>query len=213
MPRLDVQVKVCGITRITDAALAVELGASAVGFIFWPTSPRFIDPFRARAIAKTLPAFVTPVGVFVDQPLEYVEGVASLVRLGAVQLHGSETAEYCRQVTRPVIKAIPEPFDLSRLDGMSLQITLLLDVHDPARRGGTGRTVDWSAASRIAATRRAILSGGLNPANIAKAIATVQPYGIDVSSGVESSPGIKDESKLKAFFDALRGASTQKAIS
>ncbi len=124
--------------------------------MFWPESPRFIDPYRARAIVAALPPFVTPVGVFVNQPLEYVNGVAALVRLGAVQLHGDETSTYAAAIARPVIKAVAVGAGTTA-DAATRgrrASTLLLDVHDPVRRGGTGRTIDWTAAAAIAARRR-----------------------------------------------------------
>ena len=198
-------IKICGITRVDDAAAAVEAGAAAIGFIFWPGSPRFVDPYRARAIAATLPPFVTPVGVFVNQPIDYVRGVASLVRLGALQLHGDETPEYASALSTPIMKAVTvgggEP-----VDRWPSRTTLLLDVHDPVRRGGTGRTIDWGAAAEIAAARRVLLAGGLTPDNAADAVARVRPYGIDVSSGVERAPGIKDHQRLRALFEALHGS-------
>ena len=194
-------VKICGITRMEDAEAAAAAGAGAIGFVFWPKSPRFIDPHRARAIAAALPPFVTAVGVFVNQPIEYVNGVASLVRLGAVQLHGDETPDYAARVASPVIKAVPVA-GLGR--GAWPQIrTLLLDVHDPVARGGTGRTIDWAAAADVAAERRVLLAGGLTPDNVADAIARVRPFGIDVSSGVERAPGIKDHQRLRALFEAV----------
>ena len=198
-------VKICGITRLEDALLAADLGARAVGFVFWPGSPRFIDPFRARAIAALLPASVAPVGVFVNQSLEYVEGVAGLVRLGAIQLHGDESPEYYRRVTRPIVKSVPvgPSFGAAAVDSLPNHVTILLDAHDPERRGGTGRRIDWPAARAVAACRRTILSGGLSAENIAEAIAAVLPFGVDVSSGVESSPGRKDPRRLRAFFEAL----------
>lgn len=206
-------VKVCGITREGDAQLAVALGASALGFVFWPKSPRFIDPFRARAIAASLPFGVTPVGVFVDQPPAYVNGVASLVRLGAVQLHGRESRAEAWTITRPVLKAIAleplAPGEEDRvLDEWGPPMTVLLDAHDPVRRGGTGRTIDWSRAASIARRRRVLLAGGLTAANVGEAIAHVRPFGIDVSSGVESAPGIKDPERLHAFFGAVRGTAS-----
>jgi len=191
-------VKICGVTRVEDAEAAVEAGANAIGFVFWPKSPRFVDPFRARAIAAALPPFVTAVGLFVNQPAEYVNGVASLVRLGAVQLHGDETPADAARIQRPVIKAAP-----ARTDEWPMRVTLLLDAHDPEKRGGTGRTIDWSAASAIAATRRTILAGGLTPANVAEAIARVRPFGVDVSSGVEQAPGIKDRAMIRALFESI----------
>jgi phosphoribosylanthranilate isomerase len=194
-------VKICGITRLEDAEAAVAAGASAIGFIFWPKSARFIDPHRARKIAAALPPFVTPVGVFVNQPIDYVNGVASLVRLGVVQLHGDETPEFAATVTSPVMKAIA----LGRDDppAWPARVRLLLDVHDPVTRGGTGRTIDWPAAADLAAHREVILAGGLTPDNVSDAIARVRPFGIDVSSGVERAPGIKDHQRLRALFEAV----------
>lgn len=196
-------VKVCGVTRLDDAIAAAKAGASAVGFVFWPESPRFVDPYRARAIAAKLPPFVTAVGLFVNQPVGYVNGVASLVRLGAVQLHGDETPEFAASVTAPVIKALP----LERADGWPEATTLLLDVHDPVKRGGTGRVIDWRAAAAVAAHRRVLLAGGLTPDNVAEAIARVRPFGVDVSSGVERAPGIKDHARIRALFEAIHGTS------
>jgi phosphoribosylanthranilate isomerase len=201
-------VKVCGVTRLEDAEAAVAAGAGAIGFVFWPESPRFIDPYRARAIRSRLPPFVTAVGVFVNQPLEYVTGVASLVRLGAVQLHGDETPQYAAGIATPVVKAVPVgAASGERIDVWPAATTLLLDVHDPVKRGGTGRTIDWAAAARVAAVRRILLAGGLTPDNVANAVAQVRPFGIDVSSGVERSPGIKDHQRLRALFEALDGIS------
>jgi phosphoribosylanthranilate isomerase len=199
-------VKICGITRLEDAKAAGEAGANALGFVFWPGSPRFIDPYRARAIVARLPAFVAAVGVFVNQPADYVTSVASLVRLGAVQLHGDETVTYAAGLGRPVIKSIAVGEKTPSVDGWPSDVTVLLDVHDPVKRGGTGRRVDWSAAAAVASTRRAILAGGLTPANVTEAIARVQPFGIDVSSGVERAPGVKDHERIAALFDAVRRA-------
>ena len=194
-------VKICGITRLEDAEAAVAAGAGAIGFIFWPKSPRFIDPHRARKIAAALPPFVTSVGVFVDQAIDYVNGVASLVRLGAVQLHGDETPAFVAGVSSPVIKAV----SIAGLDPRAWPdvSTLLLDVNDPVLRGGTGRTIDWAAAADVAARRKILLAGGLTPDNVADAIARVRPFGIDVSSGVERAPGIKDHQRLRALFEAV----------
>ena len=194
-------VKICGITRLEDAEAAVDAGAGAIGFIFWPNSPRFIDPHRARRIAAALPPLVTPVGVFVNQPLEYVNGVASLVGLGTVQLHGDETPAFAAAVASPVMKAIAPGGDAGR--AWPSRVRLLLDVHDPVARGGTGRTIDWRAAADLAAQRQVLLAGGLTPDNVADAIARVRPFGIDVSSGVERAPGIKDHQRLRALFEAV----------
>ena len=198
-------VKICGITRADDAQAAVDAGASAIGFIFWPDSPRFVDPFRARAIAAALPPFVTTVGVFVNQPAKYVNGVASLVRLGAVQLHGDESIGDAAAIRSPTIKAMR--IGDERLATWPARSMVLLDVHDPVRRGGTGRTIDWTAAADIAAQRKILLAGGLTPANVADAIARVRPFGIDVSSGVERAPGIKDHQRLRALFEVVHDAS------
>ena len=198
-------VKICGITRAEDAEAAVAAGAAAVGFIFWPDSPRFVDPFRARAIVARLPPFVTTVGVFVNQPAGYVNGVASLVRLGAVQLHGDESVEDAAAIASPIIRALP--IGDARIGAWPARAMVLLDVHDPLRRGGTGRTIDWAAAAGIAAERKILLAGGLAPDNVADAIARVRPFGIDVSSGVERSPGIKDHQRLRALFEAVHDTS------
>jgi len=199
-------VKICGITSMQDAEAAVEAGAAALGFVFWPKSPRFIDPHRARAIVSSLPAFVVPVGVFVNQPSAHVKGVAALVRLGAVQLHGDEDVLYVAGMDCPVIKAVSierRGDEADRIDIWPQRTMLLLDVHDPVNRGGTGRTIDWSAAAPVAAKRRTLLAGGLTPDNVAEAVALVQPFGIDVSSGVERSPGVKDHARIRALFEAL----------
>jgi phosphoribosylanthranilate isomerase len=197
-------VKICGISRLEDAKAAVDAGAGAIGFIFWPTSPRFIDPYRARKIAAMLPPFVTPVGVFVNQPLDYVNGVSSLVHLGAVQLHGDETPGFAAAVRSPVIKAMS--LAAGDLRAWPVEVRLLLDVHDPVARGGTGRTIDWTAAADVAAQRQILLAGGLTPDNVADAVARVRPFGIDVSSGVERAPGIKDHRRLRALFEAVHDA-------
>jgi phosphoribosylanthranilate isomerase len=195
-------VKICGITRMDDAEAAVAVGARALGFVFWPRSPRFIDPHRARAIVAALPPFVTPVGLFVNQPIEYVNGVASLVRLGAVQLHGDETIQYAAGAMTPVIKAVSVG---QAVDMWPARTRLLLDAHDPIQRGGTGKTIDWSAAAQVASRRPVLLAGGLNPDNVADAIRSVRPFGIDVSSGVERAPGVKDHDKIRALFEAIHG--------
>ena len=194
-------VKICGITRLEDAEAAVAAGAGAIGFIFWPGSPRFIDPHRARRIAAALPPFVTAVGVFVNQPIAHVNAVASLARLGAVQLHGDESPEYAAAVSVPVLKAVA--VERADVRAWPTRVRLLLDVHDPVARGGTGRTIDWTAAAGIAAQRPIVLAGGLTPDNVCDAVARVRPFGIDVSSGVERAPGIKDHQRLRALFEAI----------
>jgi phosphoribosylanthranilate isomerase len=198
-------VKVCGITRLEDAEVAAELGASAIGLVLWPASPRYINPERARTIVRSLAPFVIPVGVFVDQLQAEVNALAERVGLGAIQLHGNETPQYGAGMNRRVIRAIglQESIDVRAIDQWPSSVTLLVDAYDPNKRGGTGRPVDWHLAAALAVRRPIILSGGLRPENVAAAIQTVKPYAIDVSSGVESRPGVKDAHRLRAFFEAI----------
>jgi phosphoribosylanthranilate isomerase len=201
-------VKVCGVTRLHDARLVADAGADAIGFIFWPGSPRYVAPQDARDIVRGKASEMKAVGVFVDEPVDRVREISDLVGLDFVQLHGAESAADVHQLNSTlhggVIRAIGlKQGALPYLVELDEDVLLLLDAHDPARHGGTGRTIDWDAAREIAKTRRTILSGGLTPENVAGAVAAVQPYGIDVSSGVESSPGVKDPVRLKRFFEAL----------
>ena len=197
-------VKICGITRAEDADLATELGASALGFVFWPGSARYISRESARAIVRRHAGTVKSVGVFVDQSPEEVTHIMDTVGLDVAQLHGGESPEYCRLLNRAVIKAIGlQDGEPALLDEFDPEMLILIDAHDPSRYGGTGRTVDWNAARQIAVSRKTILAGGLNPENITRAVAAVRPYGVDVSSGVEAAPGVKDASRLKRFFEAL----------
>ena len=195
-------VKICGITRREDAEIAVTHGAAAIGFVFWPASPRFVDPYRARQIAAVLPPFVSTVGVFVNQSMEYINGVASLVPLTAIQLHGDEPPAFAARLSRPVMKAVTQ-VDAAAVDVWPAQVMLLVDAHDPVKHGGTGARADWHAAASLARHRRVFLAGGLTAHNVADAIAEVRPFGIDVSSGVESSPGVKDERRIAALFNAI----------
>lgn len=203
-----IPVKICGITRAEDAALAAELGATWVGFVFWPGSPRFVTRAAAAEILATLPPHVTGVGVFVDQPAVEVDATAAQVGLGAVQLHGDESPDAYRAGGRRVIKALRLASEINgaAADAVSLDATLLLDAFDPVRMGGTGRQVDWTVAATIARRRRTILSGGLRAENVREALERVSPYALDVSSGIESTPGIKDATRMRAFFDAVRGS-------
>ncbi len=197
-------VKICGITRREDAEASVAEGASALGFIFWPGSPRFIDPSLAKEIVAALPPSVAAVGVFVNQPVSHVNSVASLAGLSLVQLHGDEDEGVAAGMTLPVIKAVSAR-DGGFPDGQwPDHVMLLIDADDPIRRGGTGMTVNWPAAAALASRRRVLLAGGLRPDNVAEAIRCVRPFGIDVSSGVERSPGIKDRRLLAALFEAIR---------
>ena len=186
--------------------MAVSLGASAIGFIFWQGSPRRIAAGEARTISDALPDAVLKVGVFVDAPADEIGRAVEDGRLTAVQLHGSETPAFARTLSTRVIKALTlEQIDDDGTLAEWRGIPILLDAHDPVRKGGTGRTIDWDRAAAIAARHDVILSGGLRPDNVAEAITRVRPRGIDISSGVEESPGVKDHDKLRALFEALRG--------
>jgi phosphoribosylanthranilate isomerase len=195
-------VKICGITRLQDAQAAIAHGASAIGFVFWPASPRFIDPYRARQIAAALPPFVAAVGVFVNQSSTYIDGVASVVPLTVIQLHGDESPAFAESLSRPVLKAVTG-LDAGAAAAWPDRVMLLVDAHDPVRRGGTGEKADWRLAASLAQKRHVFLAGGLTPDNIAGAVAEVRPFGVDVSSGVESSPGVKDPRRIAALFNAI----------
>jgi len=200
------RVKICGITTVWDGLLAVEMGANAIGMVFWPSSPRFVDPARARVIVKALPADVTKVGVFVNQTADAL-AIAQEVGLDSIQLHGDEQPNDYAGFSLPVIKAVAVRGNetVAEAAAVPAQVTVLLDAHDPIRRGGTGTVIDWSIAAEIARMRPVILSGGITAANVADAVRAVQPYGIDVSSGVECHPGCKAAGKLRALFAALNG--------
>ncbi len=202
------KVKVCGITRLPDALLASDLGASAIGFVFWERSPRAIDPQSAARIAARVPADVAPIGVFVDASPAWVREVVQRVGLTAVQLHGDEQVERWADLPARVVKAVAvrSTADVQAALRLPAHVTVLLDGHDPVRRGGTGRTLDWTLAAAVARERRTFLAGGLRPENVAAAIEAVGPYGIDASSGLEASPGVKSPARLRAFFGAVRTA-------
>lgn len=206
------KVKVCGITRLEDAEAAIELGAWALGFILWPPSKRFADPAVTAGIARAVRRRVETVGVFVNQPLDDIAGQVDVLGLTHVQLHGDEGPSFCAAVAQrtgaKVIKAVRvgHAADLRDLERFHTDYHLL-DTARAGSYGGTGETWDWS----LLATRRrgkvpAILSGGLTAANVAAGIEAVRPYAVDVASGVESAPGVKDPAKLEAFFDAINGA-------
>ena len=206
-------VKICGITRSQDAELAAGLGANALGFVCWPKSPRYISTDAASAIAATVPANVLKVGVFVDQPAEEVARIIDAVGLDVAQLHGHESPDYCRELkqkyvvsgfSRTVFKSVAMSGDGSvNIADFDPDVVLLVDAYDPTKFGGTGKTINGDAARELAAARRTILAGGLNAANVKLAVRSVRPYGVDVSSGVESAPGVKDPSRMRAFFEAL----------
>ena len=197
-------IKVCGITRVSDALHAVEQGATAVGFVLWPRSPRAITVDRAAEIVAALPSHVMAVGVFVDASIDGIRTAAERARLTAVQLHGDEPPAYADALDWPVFRAVSvEEIDLAA-DAWSPDTALLVDNIDPVRRGGTGSAIDWTRAAGIAKTRKVVLAGGLTPDNVATAIRAVHPFGVDVSSGVESAPGVKDLDKVTQFISNAR---------
>jgi len=200
----SVFIKVCGITRASDARHAVEQGATALGFVLWPRSPRAISADRAAEIVAELPAHVMSVGVFVNESIDSIRSTAEHVGLTAVQLHGDEPPAYADALDWPVIRAVSVGEINLAADAWSPDTALLVDNIDPVRRGGTGSAVDWTRAAGIAKTRRVVLAGGLTPDNVATAIRAVHPFGVDVSSGVESAPGVKDLDKVAQFISNAR---------
>jgi phosphoribosylanthranilate isomerase len=204
-PTTGVRVKVCGITNRDDARRAADLGASAVGFVFWASSPRVVSPETARQVVEGLPPGIVPVGVFVNEARERVETICRVVGLGAVQLHGDETPQAFTGLSWPIIRAVAcgRHGQEASAGEWPDDVVLLVDADDRDRRGGTGRRADWAAAARLARLRPIFLAGGLTPQNVGEAVETVRPYGVDVSSGVESAPGVKDAAKLEAFFEAV----------
>ncbi len=203
MPRI--RVKICGFTRIGDAVAAAEAGADAIGLVFYPPSPRHVSVEQARAIVDALPPFVTTVGLFVDEAPAGIEAVLRRVPLDLLQFHGGESPGQCERFDRPYIKAIrmAEGVDLA-LEAKRYRRArgLLLDAWHPEVPGGTGERFDWR---RIPGDLPlpVILAGGLTPANIGEAIRAVRPFGVDVSSGVESGKGIKDQDKMAALIEEV----------
>ena len=207
---MAVHVKICGITGREDALKAEELGASAVGFVFHPGSPRYIQPGRAGEISSSLGPFVARVGVFVDCDPVTVRDIVSDAGLTAVQLHGSEPPGYIGELDGiTVIKAfrVGPDFDPGEL-GKYRVSAFLLDTYDKHAYGGTGKTFEWERALPCLGQGRIILAGGLGPDNIREALRKVHPWGVDVSSGVELNPGQKDHKKMTALFDAVTGEYT-----
>ena len=195
--------KICGITNLDDANVAVENGASAIGFIFYEKSPRTISINNAKSISKHLPKTIARVGVFVNHEKDLIRLAISEVPLDMIQLHGDETPDFCNQFDVAILKAlrIKNEASLSVMDQYDVAV-FLLDTFSNDQYGGTGETFDWSILNRKFKTP-IILSGGLNPENILDAIDAVNPSAVDVNSGVESSPGKKDFNKLKSLFKNL----------
>jgi phosphoribosylanthranilate isomerase len=199
-----VRVKICGVTNWADARLAVDLGVDALGFNFYAPSPRSVSPAAAWDIIRRLPPFVAAVGVFVDWPTDAVTVLAGALRLNAVQLHGHEAPGTARDIAAKhrVIKAfgVGPGFRLAELGRYGAASAFLLDGFQPGLHGGTGRTADWRLARRAKRYGRVILAGGIKPSNVARAIAEVRPWGVDVASGVERRPGKKDAGALREWM-------------
>jgi phosphoribosylanthranilate isomerase len=205
-----VKVKICGITNWADAKAALDAGASALGFNFYPSSPRYIAPVEARKITRRMPRHVSAVGVFVDEPVRQVLQIARAAGIALIQLHGEEEPETVRAL-RPrylVIKAfrVRRGFRVERLARYGDAAAFLLDGFLPRRRGGTGRTFDWRIAREAKGYGPILLAGGITPESVERAIAEVNPFGIDVASGVEARPGKKDPARIRALMRAVERA-------
>lgn len=201
-PILRTRVKICGITRPEDGVLAAELGADAIGLVFYPHSPRFVDLESALGIIAALPPFITVVGLFMNAEPVAVKKLIDCVPVDLLQFHGDEDADYCAGFGLPYLKAVPMVAGAEVPDyeqRFASATGLLLDSHGGREMGGTGKPFDWG---RIPAERRKplILAGGLHPGNVAEAIRQTRPYAVDVSSGVESAKGIKDSELMRAFI-------------
>ena len=210
------KVKICGITNLDDARAAIDAGADMLGFNFYLPSPRYIQPDAAREIItalRTLNSRITMVGIFVNESLENVIKVAEQTGLDAIQLHGDETVEYCRQLrAQAPARLIFKVIDANGATGvpewrLSPADAFMVDAHDPNLRGGTGRTADWTFAREAAGQLpRLFLAGGLSPENVAEAINAVGPYAVDACSALEISPGKKDPARMKEFVAAVRAS-------
>jgi phosphoribosylanthranilate isomerase len=204
---LTVRIKICGITNSDDALHAAACGADALGFVFYAASPRCVTPDEARAVIETLPPFVTRVGLFVNETPERIQAIAAKCRLDAIQLHGDEPPGACHLPPYRVIKGVRlrTSASLAALAAYPAA-ALLVDAAVPGQFGGTGQRADWDLAAQAATAHRVILAGGLTPDNVAAAIRQVRPYGVDVSSGVESRPGQKEPEKVAQFIRMAREA-------
>jgi phosphoribosylanthranilate isomerase len=201
-----INVKICGITNISDARVAVESGADALGFNFYPKSKRYVLAEKAREIIQKLPGEVTRVGVFVNQEIWEVKEIARFCDLNLIQLHGDESPQYCSQFpTSSLIKAVSPRTekDIFKLKDYPVR-AILVDAYEPGCFGGTGKISDWKLAIRIKETHPLILAGGLNAENIRQAIEAVRPHAVDINSGVEISPGRKDHDKMREIIGIVR---------
>ena len=197
----QVKVKICGMTNLKDVKVAVDGGVDAVGFIFYKKSPRSVTMQAVRKIVLELPPFVDSVGVFVNETAEQINKIADRCNLDRVQLHGNESPSFCKKIRRRVIKAIrvKDIQSLKKLSDYPVS-SFLLDTFSEDQYGGTGRVFDWNLACPAKKYGSIILAGGLTPNNVRQAIQRIQPYGVDVCSGVESQPGIKDHKKMQTFL-------------
>jgi phosphoribosylanthranilate isomerase len=204
-PAAPPRVKICGITRLEDALAAVGAGADALGFNFWPGSRRYLAPAVAREIIRALPPFVTTVGVFVDPSRDEAVAAAAISGVQVLQLHGDEPPELCAHLALPVLKGIrvSGPSALALLGRYVGVAGFLLDAATPGY-GGSGQTFDWSLVAGAAERVTVVLAGGLTPANVAEAVRAVRPYAVDVASGVESAPGVKDPELMSRFIRAAK---------
>ncbi|MDH5429366.1 MAG: phosphoribosylanthranilate isomerase [Nitrospirota bacterium] len=206
---MSIKIKICGITNAEDAQVAVEAGADALGFVFYPKSPRCIEHAVAKRIIAQLPPFVLSVGVFVNQDQETIRNIYNECGLAFAQLHGDETPTFCETLSRPVLRALRlqdrgSLLALAEYKGRIGMRGFVVDAFSSDAYGGTGQTVDWTLAREVAKNAPILLAGGLTPKNVQEAIQQVQPYGVDVSSGVEERPGKKDHEKVRAFVQAVR---------
>ncbi len=203
----SLKIKICGITRVQDASAACSLGVDLLGFNFVPASKRYLNPYAARNIIDSLPPFISRIGIFADEDLAVVNDLAEFLDLDAVQLHGTEDELFCRRVKVPVVKAInvSSPDDLADLERYQVS-GFLLDTKVEGELGGTRQTFPWKHAVDLCRRHRVIVAGGLTPGNVAEAVRTMSPYGVDTASGVETSPGIKDADLMEQFVRAARCA-------
>lgn len=195
-----IAVKICGITRPEDAEAAVAWGANALGFVLWPKSPRYVALDDVHRMAAALPPFVVRVGVFVNPTADEIEDAAVAGGIQLAQVHGDLPAWPAGRTTVPVLRAVRLGSAPAAVVPAVADTTVLLDADDPERHGGTGTTIDWDLAHAVARSRRVVLAGGLTPANVADAIRAVRPYAVDVASGVETRPGVKDHDLLRRFI-------------